>query len=146
MHTRVYVCWVYVCVCMCVSKIDVVFIHRPALYWRGRAFMSGAMIDRCNANSAHHRAFITSPPPSSAPFMKSLHPTYAKSRYASHAYFSLDNLVIYHPWRSRDRFPMNKGISASLRQFLFSLFHSEKIFLFFLKIHSLCSFSLKYIF
>lgn len=25
--------------------------------------MSGAMIDRCNANSAHHRAFITSPPP-----------------------------------------------------------------------------------
>lgn len=55
----------YRCVCTCVyvSKIDVVFIHRPALYRRGRAFMSGAMIDRCNANSAHHRAFITSPPP-----------------------------------------------------------------------------------
>lgn len=30
--------------------------------------MSGAMIDRCNANSAHHRAFITNPLSLSPPF------------------------------------------------------------------------------
>lgn len=104
--------------CARVSKIDVVFIHRPALYRRGRAFMSGAMIDRCNANSAHHRAFITSPPPPPpSSFMKSLHPTYAESRYAAMLTSRLTISVIYHPWksgvRSADWF-LHKGREVSL--------------------------------
>lgn len=98
-------------VSVCVSKIDVVFIHRPALYWRGRAFMSGAMIDRCNANSAHHRAFITNPLSLSS-LLWNRYILLTRNPVTSHAHFSLDNLVIYHPWRSRDRFSStNKGIS-----------------------------------
>lgn len=73
--------------------------------------MSGAMIDRCNANSAHHRAFITNPPSLSS-LLWNRYILLTRNPVTSHAHFSLDNLVIYHPWRSRDRFSStNKGIS-----------------------------------
>lgn len=95
------------------------------------AFVSGPMIDRCNANSAHHRAFISA---SSLAFMKSLHPTYAEWHYwPSNGYFSLDTRlrsVIYHPWKSllRTNWFLDRGITCVpyLFEIIFGFIFGEK--------------------
>lgn len=97
--------------CLCVYRRLMLFLYIAPRCIDGRAFMSGAMIDRCNANSAHHRAFITNPPSLSS-LLWNRYILLTRNPVTSHAHFSLDNLVIYHPWRSRDRFSStNKGIS-----------------------------------